>query len=58
MGPPEKPGRGLRIGKEGGLYLRKLPDTDLNRWGLKLAERGGKNSKKRQPARTVPETAA
>jgi len=23
------------------------PDTDLKRWGLKLAERGGKNAKKR-----------
>ena len=23
------------------------PDTDLRRWGLKLAERGGKNAKKR-----------
>jgi transposase len=50
----------LRISKEGDLYLRKLlvqgahcivsrrgPDTDLKRWGLKLAERGGKNAKKR-----------
>jgi len=23
------------------------PDSDLKRWGLKLAERGGKNAKKR-----------
>ena len=23
------------------------PDTDLRRWGLQLAERGGKNAKKR-----------
>jgi hypothetical protein len=23
------------------------PDTDLKRWGLKLAARGGKNAKKR-----------
>ena len=23
------------------------PDSDLRRWGLKLAERGGKNAKKR-----------
>jgi len=23
------------------------PDTDLKRWGLKLAERGGKSAKKR-----------
>ncbi len=48
----------LRITKEGDRYLRKLlvqgahcilrqraPDTDLKRWGLKLAERGGKNAK-------------
>jgi transposase len=49
----------LPITKEGDLYLRKMlvqgahcivsrgPDTDLKRWGLKLAERGGKNAKKR-----------
>lgn len=50
----------LRITKEGDSYLRKMlvqgahcilshrgPDTDLKRWGLKLAERGGKNAKKR-----------
>jgi transposase len=50
----------LRITKEGDSYLRKLlvqgaqyilgwrgPDTDLRRWGLKLAARGGKNAKKR-----------
>lgn len=50
----------LGIGKEGDVYLRKLlvqgarlvvqhraPDTDLKRWGLKLAGRGGKNAKKR-----------
>jgi transposase len=50
----------LRITKEGDLYLRKMlvqgahyilghrgPDTDLRRWGQKLAERGGKNAKKR-----------
>lgn len=50
----------LGITKEGDRYLRKLlvqgaqyilghfgPDTDLRRWGLKLAERGGKNAKKR-----------
>jgi len=50
----------LRISKEGDLYLRKMlvqaahcilsrrgPDTDLKLWGLKLAERGGKNAKKR-----------
>ena len=50
----------LRISKEGDRYLRTLlvqgahcvlsrrgPDTDLKRWGLKLAERGGNNAKKR-----------
>jgi len=50
----------LRISKEGDRYLRSLaiqgaqhilskrgPDTDLKRWGLKLAGRGGKNAKKR-----------
>lgn len=50
----------LPITKEGDIYLRKLlvqgahyilghrgPDTDLRRWGLKLAQRGGKNAKKR-----------
>ncbi len=50
----------LGISKEGDVYLRKLlvqgahcvlaqraPDTDLKRWGAKLATRGGKNAKKR-----------
>jgi transposase len=50
----------LRITKEGDIYLRKMlvqgahhilghrgPDTDLKRWGQKLAGRGGKNAKKR-----------
>jgi transposase len=50
----------LRISKEGDSYLRKMlvqgahyilgqrgPDTDLKRWGLKLAGHGGKNGKKR-----------
>jgi transposase len=50
----------LPITKEGDIYLRKMlvqgahyimgrwgPDTDLQRWGRKLAERGGKNGKKR-----------
>jgi transposase len=50
----------LRITKAGDGYLRKLmvtsahyiigpfgPDTDLRRWGLALASRGGKNAKKR-----------
>lgn len=50
----------LGITKEGDNYLRKMlvqgahyilgwrgPDTDLRRWGLKLAARGGKNAKKR-----------
>jgi len=48
------------ISKEGDRYLRTLmvqgahyilgpfgEDSDLRRWGLKLAERGGKNAKKR-----------
>jgi len=50
----------LRITKEGDMYLRSMlvqgahhilsergVDSDLKRWGLKLAERGGKNAKKR-----------
>jgi transposase len=50
----------MHISKEGDRYLRTLlvqgahyilgpfgPDSDLRRWGLKLAERGGKNAKKR-----------
>jgi len=50
----------LSISKEGDRYLRKLlvqgaqqilrrsgPETDLKRWGWKLAGRGGKNAKKR-----------
>jgi transposase len=50
----------LRITKEGDRYLRKLlvqgahyipgqrgPDTDLKRWGLHLAEGGGKRAKKK-----------
>ena len=50
----------LRITKEGDVYLRQLlvqgahcilakraPDTDLKRWGTKLAGRGGKNAGKR-----------
>jgi transposase len=50
----------LRITKTGNVYLRQLlvgcahyilgpfgPDCDLRRWGLKLAERGGKNARKR-----------
>jgi transposase len=50
----------LHISKEGDGYLRTLmvqgahyilgpfgQDSDLRRWGLKLAERGGKNAKKR-----------
>lgn len=50
----------LRITKAGDRYLRSLliqgaqyilgrfgPDTDLRRWGLRLAARGGKNAKKR-----------
>jgi transposase len=50
----------MRISKEGDPYLRTMlvqaahhvlgpfgADSDLRRWGLKLAERGGKNGKKR-----------
>ncbi len=50
----------MHINKEGDGYLRTLmvqgahyilgpfgADSDLRRWGLKLAERGGKNAKKR-----------
>lgn len=50
----------LRISKTGDAFLRRLlvnashyilgpfgPDTDLRRWGLHLAERGGKAAKKR-----------
>jgi len=49
----------LRITKAGDRYLRSLliqgaqcilgrgPDTDLKRWGQRLAARGGKNAKKR-----------
>jgi transposase len=50
----------LRITKAGNTYLRRLlvncaqyilgpfgPDFDLRRWGLRLAERGGKSTKRR-----------
>src|ERR1700730_15290538 len=50
----------LYISKEGDVYLRTMlvqgahyilgpfgEDSDLRRWGLRLAERGGKNAKKR-----------
>ena len=50
----------MHISKEGDPYLRTLlvqaaqhilgpfgAESDLRRWGLKLAERGGKNGKKR-----------
>lgn len=50
----------LRITKAGDRFMRRLlvgsaqyilgafgPETDLRTWGLKLAERGGKNAKKR-----------
>jgi len=59
----------MHISKEGDPYLRTLlvqgaqhilgpfgPDCDLRRWGLKLAERGGKSGKKRAivaPARKL-----
>ncbi len=52
-------GAQLRITKRGDAMLRRLlvsgaqyilgpfgPDTDLRRWGLRLAQRGGKNAKK------------
>lgn len=52
--------RQLRITKAGDVYLRFLlvqsaqlvmrdcaPDSDMKRWGQKLAERGGKNARKR-----------
>jgi hypothetical protein len=51
----------MHISKGGDLYLRKLlvqgaqhirgpfgADCDLRRWGLKLAERGGRNGKERE----------
>ena len=50
----------MRISKEGDRYLRSMlvqgahyilgpfgADSDLRRWGLTLAARGGKNAKKR-----------
>ncbi len=50
----------MHISKEGDRYMRSLLiqgahyilgpfgcDCDLRRWGLKIAERGGKNAKKR-----------
>lgn len=50
----------LRITKTGDAYLRRLlvgsahymlgpfgPDSDMRRWGMALAQRGGKNAKKR-----------
>ena len=50
----------MRISKEGDRYLRTMlvqgahyilgpfgEDSDLRRWGLKLAARGGKSAKKR-----------
>ena len=30
-----------------GILMERAPDTDLKRWGRKLAGRGGKNAKKR-----------
>ncbi len=56
----------LRITKAGNTFVRRLlvsashyilgpfgPDTDLRRWGLKLAERGGKAAKKRAVVATA-----
>jgi transposase len=61
----------MRISKEGDAYLRGLlvqsahhhllgpfgADSDLRRWGLKLAERGGKNGKKRAIVATAQKLA-
>src|SRR5450755_1167574 len=59
----------MHISKEGDPYLRTLlvqgahhilgpfgADSDLRRWGLKLAERGGKNGKKRAVIATLNRT--
>lgn len=56
----------LRISKAGDAMVRKLlvgaaqyvlgpfgPDTDLRRWGLALAERGGRSAKKRAVVATA-----
>jgi transposase len=61
----------LRITRAGNPFLRRLlvqaahyvlgpfgPDTDLRRWGLKLAARGGKNSKKRAAVAVARKLAA
>jgi transposase len=58
----------MHISKEGDAYLRTLmvqgahyilgpfgQDSDVRRWGLKLAERGGKNAKKRAVIAVAPE---
>jgi transposase len=60
----------LHISKEGDPYLRTLlvqrahyilgpfgADSDLRRWGLKPAERGGKNGKKRAVIATARKSA-
>ena len=60
----------LRITKAGDAYLRRLlvgnaqyilgpfgPDTDLRRWGLSLAERGGKDGKKKGGGRAAKKRA-
>ena len=60
----------MHISKEGDPYLRTLlvqgaqhilgpfgVDCDLRRWGLKLAERGGRNGKKRAIIATAPKLA-
>jgi transposase len=61
LGQSTRQYRGNHVGsKEGDPYLRTLlvqgaqhilgpfgADSDLRRWGLKLAERGGRNGKKR-----------
>lgn len=61
----------LRISKQGNGLLRRLlvgaahyilgpfgPDSRLRRWGLQLAERGGKNGKKRAVVATARKLAA
>ena len=61
----------MHISKEGDPYLRTLlvqgahhilgpfgADSDLRRWGLKLAERGGRNGKKRAVIATARKLAA
>ena len=41
-----RPGVEIRLTDEGEI-LSRGPDSDLKRWGQKLAERGGRNARKR-----------